>query len=264
MKREYSHSMDESFWQENGDWISAAITIAVAVAAAFAIDRFAFGRAERVVDAKDTGELSRETRTRLRLVRRLLFVLIIVIGLALALSQFASIKRFATGILASTAVLGLIIGFAARTVIANFVAGLLMAVRQPIRIGDLISIGEEVHGRVADIALTYTSVDRGDGSLAVVPNEKVINDVVVNHSSGNRRAPATVELWGPPDLDLERTKAVLAGTEITSVHLAELTPEGSRLELKAAVDGRNREARESEIRELAQNALREAGLLRTS
>ena len=191
-----------------------------------------FGRAERVADTKDTGELSREARTRLRLVRRLIFVAIIVIGIALALSQFASIKRFATGILASTAVLGLIIGFAARTVIANFVAGVLMAIRQPIRIGDLISIGEEVHGRVVDIALTYTSVDGGDGSLLVIP-EKVVNDVVVNHSSGNSRAPATVELTLPADADLGAARRALEGTDITAIRLTRVDNEGAQLQLKA-------------------------------
>lgn len=257
--------MDQTFWESNGDWISAAITMLAAVAAAVVIDRFAFGRAERVADTKDTGELSREARTRLRLVRRLIFVAIIVIGLALALSQFASIKRFATGILASTAVLGLIIGFAARTVIANFVAGVLMAIRQPIRIGDLISIGEEVHGRVVDIALTYTSVDGGDGSLLVIPNEKVVNDVVVNHSSGNSRAPATVELTLPADADLGAARRALEGTDITAIRLTRVDNEGAQLQLKAPVDGgRDREAREAEVRELAQSALREAGVLRAT
>ena len=52
---------------------------------------------------------------------------------------------------------------------------------------------------------------------------------------------------------------------MTSVRVAELAPEGCRLELKAAVDaGRDREAREAEIRERAQGALREAGVLRPS
>ncbi len=79
-----------------------------------------------------------------------------------------------------------------------------MAIRQPIRIGDLISIGEDVHGRVIDIALTSTTVDKADGSLLVIPNEKVVTEVVINHSAGNLRAPVTVELWLAPDADLER------------------------------------------------------------
>src|ERR1051325_3203469 len=99
--------MDQSFWQQHGDEISAAITIAVAVVVAILVDRLLIGRTIRATRA-DTGELSREARTRLRLIRRLLFLAIILIGVALALSQFTSIKRFATGVLASTAVLGII------------------------------------------------------------------------------------------------------------------------------------------------------------
>jgi small conductance mechanosensitive channel len=254
--------MDQTFWQAHGDEVSAAITVAVAVAIAIVVDRLLIGRAVRATMRLETGELSREARTRLRLIRRLLFLLIILIGVALALSQFTSIKRFATGVLASTAVLGIIIGFAGRQVIANLVAGVLMAITQPIRIGDRISIGDEVHGRVTDIALTFTRVDPGDGSLTVVPNEKVTTDVVINHSAGNRQAPVTVDVWLPPGADLAAARRALEGGEVTSVTLAELSPEGARLELKAATEaGSDRQAREADLREGAQGALRGAGLL---
>lgn len=254
--------MEQSFWQQHGDEISAAITIVVAVAVALIVDRLLIGRAVKATTRMDTGELSREARTRLRLIRRLLFLAIILIGVALALSQFTSIKRFATGILASTAVLGIIIGFAGRQVIANLVSGVLIAITQPIRIGDLVSIGDEVHGRVTDIALTYTRVDAGDGSLVVVPNEKVATDVVVNHSAGNDAAPITVDVWLPPDTDVEAARRTLERGEVTSARLMELTPEGSRLQVKAAIDaGIDREAHEAELREQAQVALRAAGLL---
>ncbi|MGH2923893.1 MAG: mechanosensitive ion channel family protein [Solirubrobacterales bacterium] len=255
--------MEQSFWESNGDWISAAITMIVAVALAWIVDRFLIGRAVVVTEKMETQQFSREARTRLRLIRRLVFLAIILIGIALALSQFASIKRFATGILASTAVLGLVIGFAAQTVIANFVAGVLLAIRQPIRIGDLISLGDDVHGRVVDIALTFTAVDRGDGSVLVVPNEKVVNEVVVNHSAGDRRAPITVEVILPVDVDLQRAERALESTGVSSVRLAGLDADGARLELKADVDpGFNRERREGELRADAQRALREAGVLR--
>jgi small-conductance mechanosensitive channel len=253
---------EQSFWQQHGDEISAAITILVAVAIAVIVDRLLIGRAMKATMRLDTGELSREARTRLRLIRRLLFLVIILIGIALALSQFTSIKRFATGVLASTAVLGIIIGFAGRQVIANLVSGVLIAVTQPIRIGDLVSIGEEVHGRVTDIALTYTRVDAGDGSLIVVPNEKVATDVVVNHSAGNSAAPVTVDVWLPPDADVEEARRTLERGEVTSARLVELTPDGARLQVKAAIDaGIDREAHEGELRERAQGSLREAGLL---
>jgi small conductance mechanosensitive channel len=256
---------DQSFWQEHGDEISAAITLAVAILIAIIVDRVLIGRAIRATVRLDTGELSREARTRLRLIRRLIFLAIILIGVALALSQFTSIKRFATGVLASTAVLGIIIGFAGRQVIANLVSGVLLAITQPIRIGDLVSIGDEVHGRVTDVALTYTSVDAGDGSLIVVPNEKVATDVVVNHSAGNSAAPVTVDVWLPPDADVETARKELEQGEVTSARLVDVTPEGWKLQLKAAIDaGVDREAHEAELRERAQSVLRAKGLLRSS
>jgi len=253
---------DQSFWQQHGDVISAGITIIVAVLVAIVVDRLLIGRAVKATIRQDTGELSREARTRLRLIRRLLFLAIILIGVALALSQFTSIKRFATGVLASTAVLGIIIGFAGRQVIANLVSGVMLAITQPIRIGDLVSIGDDVHGRVTDITLTYTRVDGGDGSLIVVPNERVATESVINHSAGNPHAPVTVDVWLRPDADLEAARAALERGEITSAHLVELTVEGARLQIKAALDaGVDREGHEAELRERAQGVLREAGLL---
>jgi small-conductance mechanosensitive channel len=258
-------AVEQTFWQRHGDEISAAVTMLVAIAIAIIVDRLLMGRAVKAAVRMDTGELSREARTRLRLIRRLLFLAIILIGVALALSQFASIKRFATGVLASTAVLGIIIGFAGRQVIANFVSGVLIAFTQPIRIGDLVTIGDEVHGRVVDIALTYTRVDPGDGSLIVVPNEKVATDVVVNQSAGNSAAPVTVDVWLRPDADVDQARGTLEKGEVTSARLIEVTPEGARLQIKAAVDaGVDREAHEAELREQAQGALREAGLLRSA
>jgi small conductance mechanosensitive channel len=259
--------VDESFWDSHGNQVEAAIIMIAAVVLALLVDRFLLGRAVRATEGMETSQFSREARTRLGLVRRLVFVGIIVLGLGLALSQFTEIRRLATAVLASTAVLGLIIGFAAQTVLANFVAGVLMAIRQPIRIGDLITLGDvtlgEVHGRVRDIALTYTSVDRGDGSLLVIPNAKVITEVVVNHSAGNHRAPVAVEVWLAADADLEAARKALEGSEVTGLRLQELGPEGARVELKASIEpGRDREARAADVRERAQNAFRRAGLLR--
>jgi small-conductance mechanosensitive channel len=132
-------------------------------------------------------QVSRSTKTRLRFLRRLLALAIFLVIAALALSQFTELKRLATGILASTAVLGLIVGFAAQHTIANMVAGVQLAVSQPFRIGDRISF-EETAGRVTDITLSYTYVDPGDGSAVVIPNQLLVEGVVHNHSTGDTQA----------------------------------------------------------------------------
>lgn len=107
--------------------------------------------------------------------------------MALALSQFTELKRLATGILASTAVLAAIIGFAAQHTIANMVAGVQIAISQPIKIGDRIEF-EQVDGRVTDITLSYTYVDPGDGSAVVIPNQLLVEGVVHNRSTGDTQA----------------------------------------------------------------------------
>jgi len=105
----------------------------------------------------------------------------------IALSQFTEFKRVATGVLASTAVIGLIVGFAAQHTIANMVAGIQIAVSQPFRIGDTIDF-EEKEGRVTDITLSYTFIDPGDGSSIVVPNQMLVEGIVHNHSGADTRA----------------------------------------------------------------------------
>lgn len=106
----------------------------------------------------------------------------IVVLAAMALSQFTELKRLATGILASTAVIGLVVGFAAQHTIGNMVAGVQIAVSQPIRIGDRISF-DETEGRVTDITLSYTYVDPGDGTSVVIPNQLLVEGIVHNHST---------------------------------------------------------------------------------
>jgi small-conductance mechanosensitive channel len=127
-------------------------------------------------------QVSRSTRTRLRLLRRLLVLTIFVVVAAIALAQFTELERVATGILASTAVLAAIVGLAAQHTLGNLVAGVQLAISQPFRIGDRISFDEK-DGRVTDITLAYTYVDPGDGSSVVIPNQLLVEGVVHNHST---------------------------------------------------------------------------------
>ena len=253
---------NQSFWHEHGDEISAAITILISIVIAFLVDRLVIGRGTKVAVAMTDGGVSRTTTTRLRLVRRLVFVLILLIGVALALSQFPQIKRLATGILASSAVLGLIIGFAARQSLGNMVAGVVLATSQPIRIGDQVTF-EDATGRVDDISLTYTYIDPGDGRLVVVPNESIVTGMIENHSTGDRSAPITVHAWLPPDADFRRAEQALKGAGADSVHLAEWTADGLRVEVKVEADrDRTRVGdEETALRERVQRALHDADLL---
>jgi small-conductance mechanosensitive channel len=234
--------VDESFWQQHGDLISALITMAVAIVVAFVVDRLVISRGGGVAGKVTEVRVSRAAQTRLRLVRRLVFVAILLIGAALAL--------------------GLVIGFAARQTIANMVAGILIAITQPIRIGDTVTIEGET-GRVDDLTLSYTFLDPGDGRLVVVPNEKVTSGVLFNHSTGDRAAPATVYVWVPPGADLDEARRVLKSAGAAEVSIVEMTPDGVRIELKGSRDHERTQVGDEEaaLRESAHEALRAAGLL---
>jgi small-conductance mechanosensitive channel len=254
--------VDEGFWGQ--DWVAAAITFLAAFLIAFAIDRLVIGRASRVaarVGDATTVSVSRTAQTRLRLIRRLVFATIILIGALLALSEFSKFDRLANAVLASSAVLGIVLGFAAQKVLANPLAGILLAISQPIRIGDLVTVGDET-GRVEDLTLSHTFVDTGDGRQVIVPNEIVVTSVVVNRSTGDLTAPATASLWVPPQADLSRARAALAPLEPSQVDVAEVTADGVRIEVHGPrrPAGTRAGGEEAALRERAHRALREAGI----
>ena len=137
--------------------------------------------------ARAVSQVSRSTKTRLTILRRILVLAAFLVIAAIVLAQFTSLGRLAAGIFASTAVLGLIIGFAAQNTISNVIAGVLIAITQPIRIGDRVGF-EDREGRVTDITLSYTFIDPGDGSSIVVPNQLLVQGIVHNHSGVDSKA----------------------------------------------------------------------------
>ena len=211
------------------DWIVAGASVVTAFVLAEVVDGVLSRRGKRLSVAVAGGELSPVAITRLRLLRRLIFALIIVIGIAVALSQFDSVRSIATGILASSAVLGLVIGFAARQTLANVIAGILLAITQPIRIGDLVTF-EGDSGEVEDMKLSYTYIRQDDGRRLVVPNERLAASSIQNHTVVDPRLQVEVSVWLPPDADLDRALELIAdedeGIEAT---VAEVDKEGVRL-----------------------------------
>jgi small-conductance mechanosensitive channel len=207
----------------DGDVVTAIVTVVVAFVVAQVVDRTLARRGKRI-----TAGLSPVANTRLRLVRRLIFAVILLIGAMLALSQFEGVKQVATGILASSAVLGLVVGFAARQTLANAIAGILLAITQPIRIGDLVTFEGET-GTVEDVRLTYTFIRKGDDTRLIVPNELLAQSTVQNHTIVDPRVRVEVDLWLPPSADAARALAVLREQPDLDVDIAEIDKEGVRL-----------------------------------
>lgn len=249
-----------SFFGEHERQITAIATVLVAFVVAQVFDRALLRRTRALSEVVAGRELSAVADTRLRLVRRLVFATIILFGLSLALAQFPAVKRVATGILASSAVLGLVVGFAARQTLANGIAGVLLAITQPIRIGDLVTFEEET-GEVEDVRLTYTYIRLDDGRRLIVPNERLAQSSIVNHTVVDPRVQVEISVWLPPGGDATRALEVLAGPDGTDARVAEVVAEGIRLAVTTWADTpRARGGEASRLRKESLQRLREASL----
>jgi small-conductance mechanosensitive channel len=214
---------------DTSDWVRAGAILVVAFVIAEVVDRALSHRSRTLAKAVGGGELSPVAITRLRLVRRLIFALIIVIGLAFAAAEIPGVSRAATTLLASSAVLGLVVGFAARQTLANAIAGILLSITQPIRIGDLVTFEEET-GEVEDVRLTYTYIRLEDGRRLVVPNERLAQSSIANHTIQDPRTQVEVSVWLPASADLDRAIELIADERAgISAAVAEADKEGIRL-----------------------------------
>src|SRR3954467_15436180 len=175
----------------------------------------------RLIDRRiSRRDLPPEAATRYRVLRRSITTAVVTVGLLSALLVIPQVRAVAGGLLASSAVLGIVIGFAAQRTIGNFIAGLLIAFTQPVRLGDEVEV-QGTQGVVEEIGLTYTWIRTRDNDRLVVPNEKLASDTIRNSTirSPETFAEASVEV---PSANLEAMVKALEG-EGDEVYVTALT-----------------------------------------
>jgi small-conductance mechanosensitive channel len=250
-----------SLLKEDGDWGIVVGALVIALILAFVVERAFSRRAERLAQAVTRGQLSRETATRLRFVRRVIYAVILLIGVAVALSQFRGVDQVAASLLASGVVAAAIIGFAARQTLANFVAGIMLAITQPIRVGDWVRF-EDHYGVVVDVRLNYTILRTAGETRLVIPNERLAAGILQNDTLVADDVGLEVAVWIPPAADAERAVAVLRDESGAGVTVAEAVPWGVRLAVGGdQVPAADRGAREADLRARCHARLRAEGLL---
>ena len=145
--------------------------------------------------------LAPEAATRYRVLRRTITAIIFAFGILSALLVIPQVRTVAGGVLASSAVLAVVIGFAARTTLANGVAGVLIAFSQPLRLGDRVEVDGDA-GTVEEIGLTYTFIRTAGNVRLVIPNEKLASDTIRNLTIVSREQLAEVAVQVPLEKDL--------------------------------------------------------------
>ena len=144
---------------------------------------------------------SPEALTRYRVLRRSISVGIVTVGLLSALLVIPQVRAVAGGLLASSAILAVVIGFAAQRTLGNFVAGLMIAMTQPLRLGDWVEVSG-VEGTVEEIGLMYTFIRTEDNARLVIPNEKLASDTIRNSTIRSAAKYAEVTVHVPSSADL--------------------------------------------------------------
>jgi small conductance mechanosensitive channel len=211
----------------SSSWQRALIALGVILLASFVA---------KLVDRRMTRRgLAPEAATRYRVLRRAIFAAIVFLGVVSALLVIPQVRAVAGGILASSAVLGLVIGFASQRTIGNVVAGILIAFSQPLRLGDEVEI-DGVRGVVEEIGLTYTWIRTRDNDRLVVPNEKLASDTIRNSTIRSPLTLAEVTVQVPASADLRKAVESLKA-DGEEVYVSDLAGDKASIVVRTWVSG---------------------------
>ena len=183
------------FWQHI---LVAGIVVVVTLVVAKLLDRWLVHRLN----------LSPNAMTRYSVIRRTVVAAVVIVGVLSALLVIPEVQAVAGSILASSAVIALIIGFAAQSTLSNAIAGILIAFTQPLRLGDQVEIGTAM-GTVEEIGLIYTLLRTPDGSRYYVPNTRMASDTIRNATLHSFEHRAQITIGVPVGSDIERVRDIL-------------------------------------------------------
>ena len=168
------------------------------------------------IDVEDN-LLARQLGTRVDILTRVVVTLVIVVALGAMLMTFPAIRTLGTTLLASAGVLGLVAGIAARPLFENLIAGVQLALTQPIRIDDVVVV-EKQFGRIEEIHSTYVVVRIWDLRRMVLPLTYFITTPFENWTRRTANLVGEVYLFADYTVDVAALRAqlprILEGTPL--------------------------------------------------
>lgn len=167
------------------------------------------------LDVKDNLE-ARRMYTQIRVVERVLEVVILLMAFSVMLMTFEKVRQVGVSLLASAGILGIILGFAAQRTLGNLIAGIQIAVAQPIRLDDVVIVENE-WGWIEEITLTYVVIRIWDLRRLVVPISYFIEKPFQNWTRTSADLLGTVYIYAdytaPLDRIREEFQRILEDTE---------------------------------------------------
>ncbi len=151
---------------------------------------------------------ARRIQTQTKVIEQTLSLVVIIFGLSAMLMTFPMARQFGTSLLASAGLAGLAVGFAAKPVLGNLIAGLQLAFTQPIRLDDVVIVENE-WGRIEEITSTYIVIRIWDDRRLIVPLQWFIENPFQNWTRQTSSILGSVMLWVDYALPLEPLRAKL-------------------------------------------------------
>ncbi len=145
---------------------------------------------------------ARRIQTQTRVLVRTLSCFVLLFGLATMLMTFPSARQFGGSLLASAGLAGLAVGFAAKPVLGNLIAGLQIAITQPIRLDDVVIVENE-WGRIEEITGTYVVVRIWDDRRLIVPLQWFIENPFQNWTRVSSSLTGAITFWVDYSIPLE-------------------------------------------------------------
>jgi len=190
-------------------WIGLAVVAAVAwslLQVVAMLDRLLLAR----LDLASADNLAaRRIATQVTVIKKILTLLVIILSLAAVLMQFDGFRQIGASIAASVGLLSMIVGLAAQRTLGNVLAGIQIALTQPIRIDDVVIIEGE-WGRIEEITMTYVVVAIWDQRRLIVPISQLIDKPFQNWTRTNAEIMGTVFLHCDYRAPLEALRTELA------------------------------------------------------
>ncbi|GAC1534519.1 MAG: hypothetical protein NVS2B17_03660 [Candidatus Velthaea sp.] len=235
------HKWNKPFEHGFGLATIAAVAWALAALVNLATD---LAKSRYSIDAEDN-LMARRVGTRVDILSRATVAIVFVVAVAAALMTFPTIRTLGTTLLASAGVAGLAIGIAARPVFENLIAGIQIALTQPIRIDDVVIV-EKQYGRIETITSTYVVVRIWDQRRLIVPLTFFINTPFENWTVQSADLVGEVMIFTDYAFPVEELRAelpiILSATplwngKVQNVQVVDATERS--IQIRALVSARN-------------------------
>lgn len=201
-----------------------AVTLVIIAALSWLGVRLAGATSDAVIERYSSQHIvtvhARRVQTQTRLLARTVMTVVVIIGFSAALMTFPTVRQIGTSLLASAGLAGVVVGLAARPLFSNLLAGLQIALTQPIRLDDVVIVEGE-WGVIEQILSTYVVVRIWDDRRIVMPLQWFLDHPFQNWTLSSANITGAIYFWVDYRMPVEPLRAEVK-------RLCEAAPEWDR------------------------------------